>query len=208
MKSKVDYSLYLVTDRSLMSTETLAEAVEQAIKGGCTMVQLREKAVDSLEFYEIAKNLKAVTDEYQVPLLINDRVDIALAVDATGVHVGQRDLPAEVVRKLIGRDKLLGVSVTNLEEALAAAAAGADYLGVGAMYSTGTKGDAHLVSLEQLTEITTKVKLPAVVIGGINRETISNFAGKGIAGAAVVSGIISQPNITAAAQELLNLFRG
>lgn len=208
MKSKADYSLYLVTDRSLMSTQTLEEAVEQAIRGGCTMVQLREKTVDSLEFYEIAKKLKAVTDEYQVPLLINDRVDIALAVDATGVHVGQSDLPAGVVRQLIGRDKLLGVSVTNLEEALAAAAAGADYLGVGAMYATGTKDNARLVSMEQLTEITTKVKLPVVVIGGINRETIGNFAGRGIAGAAVVSGIISQPNITAATQELLSLFRG
>lgn len=139
MKPKIDYSIYLVTDRDLMSTETLEEAVEKAIIGGCTLIQLREKDCSSLDFYNTAVRVKEITDKHNIPLIINDRVDIALAVDAAGVHVGQSDIPAAIVRKVIGNDKILGVSTGSVNEALEAEKNGADYLGVGAMYSTGTK---------------------------------------------------------------------
>jgi thiamine-phosphate pyrophosphorylase len=138
--------------------------------------------------------------------MINDRVDIALAVGAEGVHVGQSDLPCRVVRKMIGPDKILGVSASNLEEAVTAQADGADYLGVGAMYATGTKTDANLTTLEQLRAIRTAVRVPIVVIGGINKKTLPNFAGIGIDGAAVVSAIVSAPDVTKAAREIRVLF--
>ena len=143
MKNKIDYTLYLCTDRDLMSTDTIEESVEQAVKGGCTVVQLREKNCSSKEFYELAVRVKEITDRYHVPLIINDRVDIALAVDAAGVHIGQSDLPASVVRNIIGKDKILGVSAARREEALKAVEDGADYLGVGAMFATNTKTDAR-----------------------------------------------------------------
>ena len=131
-----------------MSTDTLEEAVEQAVQGGCTVVQLREKDCTSLEFYETARSIRKITDRYKVPLIINDRVDIALAVDADGVHVGQSDLPASVVRRILGPDKIIGVSAGTLAEALQAEAEGADYLGVGAMYATSTKEDADVTTIE------------------------------------------------------------
>ena len=208
MKSNIDYSLYLCTDRELMSTITIEEAVEQAILGGCTVIQLREKECSSLGFYETACNVKAITDKYHIPLIINDRVDIALAVDAGGVHVGQSDLPCSVVRKMIGKDKIIGVSASNLEEALQAEKDGADYLGVGAMYSTNTKTDAKIVTIEELKAIRKTVKIPIVVIGGINQDTLENFKGYGIDGLAVVSAIISQKDIKCAANELLHMFKG
>ena len=135
-----------------MSTPTLEEAVKQAIAGGCTMVQLREKAISSMEFYETALRIKAITEVCKVPLIINDRVDIALAVNADGVHIGQSDLPARVVRQLIG-DRIMGVSASSTAEAVRAVTDGADYLGVGAMYPTGTKTDAALVTMAELQEI-------------------------------------------------------
>ena len=207
MKSKPDYTLYLVTDRELMRTHTLEAAVEQALIGGCTMIQLREKALSAREFYHAALSVKAITDRYRAPLIINDRADIALAADADGVHIGQGDLPAERVRKLIG-DRLLGVSVANVEQARRAAAEGADYLGVGAMYPTGTKTDAALVSMAELQRIRSAVSLPLVVIGGINAKTAPAFAGTGIDGLAVVSAVIAQADIAGAARELIKLFRG
>nr|WP_295970316.1 thiamine phosphate synthase [uncultured Bacillus sp.] len=206
-KKNVDYTLYLCTDRSLMSTNTLEEAVERAIRGGCTLVQLREKNCSSLEFYQTALKVKTITDRYNVPLIINDRVDIALAVDAAGIHVGQSDLPASVVRQIIGPDKLLGVSAANLIEAVQAEKDGADYLGVGAMYATATKKDTRPVSLEELKEIRHKVKIPIVVIGGINKNTVMNFKDFGIDGLAIVSAVIAQDNIEQAAQELLQMFK-
>ena len=135
MKPKIDYSVYLVTDRDLMSTETIEEAIEQAIAGGTTLIQLREKECSSLDFYNTAVKVKEICDKNKVPLLINDRLDIALAVDADGVHVGQSDLPASVVRKIIGEDKIIGVSAGNLKDAVKAERDGADYIGVGAMYA-------------------------------------------------------------------------
>ena len=147
-----------------------------------------------------------MTDAYGVPLIINDRVDIALAVDAAGVHVGQGDLPAKEVRRIIGPDKLLGVSASNLEEAVCAVQDGADYLGVGAMFATGTKTDANLTSMEELHRIRQTVQVPIVVIGGVNRATIPLFAGSGIDGVAVVSAIVASSDIPAAAKELKELF--
>lgn len=207
MQSDVDYTLYLVTDRELMSTETLEEAVSQAIYGGCTMIQLREKAISSLEYYQTAIKIKTITDKHKIPLIINDRVDVALAVDADGVHVGQNDLPPHVVRKLIG-NKLLGVSVSTAEEAIRAMEDGADYIGVGAMYPTGTKTDAKLVSIDELIRIRNAVSIPIVVIGGINKKTIPDFRGTGIDGLAIVSAVISQKDIVGASKELIKKFKG
>jgi len=206
MKPEIDYSIYLVTDSKLMSTAAMEEAVEQAIKGGCTLVQLREKRLCTLDFYHIAAKVKAVTDRYGVPLIINDRIDIALAVDAEGVHIGQSDLPAKVARKMIGSNKILGVSAANIYEAKQAQKDGADYLGVGAMFATGTKTDAKLVSMKALKDIRAATPLPIVVIGGINKNTIPLFANTKIDGIAVVSAIISEKNITLATSVLKELF--
>ena len=195
-----DYTLYLVTDRQLMSCDSLTEAVEQAILGGCTMIQLREKELSSLEFYNQAVAVKQVTDKYHIPLIINDRIDIAMAVQATGVHIGQHDLPAE--------NMLLGVSASSIAEAIQAQQDGADYLGVGAMFPTGTKTDADSVSMEELQKIRTAVSLPIVVIGGINKGNAGRFKPMGIDGLAVVSAIIAQSDIKAAAAELKDLFCG
>ena len=206
MKPDVDYTLYLVTDRSLMSSNTIEESVEQAVLGGCTLVQLREKDVSSRGFYETAVRVREVTSRLKIPLIINDRVDIAIAVDADGVHVGQEDLPADVVRSMIGPDKIVGVSAANLAEAMAAATAGADYIGVGAMYATGTKTDAAITTMDELRKIRQTVTLPIVVIGGINKETAPDFAVTGIDGLAVVSAIVAQDDVSAAATELKALF--
>lgn len=203
-----DYTLYLVTDRQLMSCDSLTEAVEQAILGGCTMIQLREKELPSLEFYNQAVAVKQVTERYHIPLIINDRIDIAMAVQAAGVHIGQHDLPAATVRKVIGENMLLGVSASSIVEAIQAQQDGADYLGVGAMFPTGTKTDADSVSMEELQKIRTAVSLPIVVIGGINKGNAGRFKPMGIDGLAVVSAIIAQSDIKAAAAELKDLFCG
>jgi len=201
-----DYSLYLVTDRSLMTTNTLSEAVEQAILGGCTMVQLREKNISSLDFFKLATEIKAITDNFGVPLIINDRIDIALAVHAAGVHIGQSDIPASIVREIIGDDMLMGVSASSVSEAIQAQEDGADYLGVGAMFPTGTKPDAAFVSMNELQNIRQSVALPIVAIGGINKENAGLFHDMGIDGLAVVSAIIAQPDIRLAASELKRIF--
>lgn len=208
MKNKklLDYSLYLCTDRDLMSAQTMEEAVEQAILGGCTMVQLREKECSGRDFYITALNVKKITDKYKVPFIINDRVDIALAVDADGVHVGQSDLSADIVRKLLGEDKIVGVSARTMEEAKKAQENGADYIGVGAMYTTNTKKDAKSVTIEELKKIREEVGIPIVVIGGINKERVKDFKGIRIDGLAVVSAIIAQKDIKKAATELKEEF--
>ena len=205
---KSDYSLYLVTDRMLMRTKTLGEAVEQAVIGGCTMVQLREKEISSLDFYVLASEMKKITDRYSIPLIINDRIDIAMAVGATGVHIGQKDIPADIARKLIGKNMLLGVSTASVAEAVNAAKAGADYLGVGAMFPTGTKPDAGFVSMEELGRIRKAVDIPIVVIGGISKENAMLFQPMGIDGLAVVSAVIAQPDIKKSAADLKSLFFG
>ncbi|CDZ24943.1 Thiamine-phosphate synthase [[Clostridium] cellulosi] len=205
MKPEIDYRLYLVTDRTLMSTPTLEEAVEQAIEGGATLIQLREKTASSLDFYNIAKRIKRITDARNIPLIINDRLDIALAVDAAGVHVGQEDIPARIVRSIIGDEKILGVSVSNLQEAVKAQEDGADYIGVGAIFATGTKKDADIVSMEELKRIRAGVRLPIVAIGGINAKNVTSFDGIGINGIAVVSALISAKDIAGEAKKLKKL---
>ena len=206
MNKTIDYTLYLCTDRGLMSTPTLEEAVESAIRGGITLVQLREKDCSSREFYDTAVSIKTLCDRYDVPLIINDRLDIALAVDAAGVHVGQTDLPADVVRSIVGPDKIIGVSTATVEEARKAFADGADYIGVGAMFATGTKKNTRSVTMERLAEIRAAVDLPIVVIGGINETNCAQFNGTGVNGLAVVSAIIAKPDIEAAARNLRNIF--
>ena len=205
---KSDYSLYLVPDRMLMSTKTLGEAVEQAVIGGCTMVQLREKEILSLDFYVLASEMKKITDRYGIPLIINDRMDIAMAVGAAGIHIGQKDIPADIARKVIGKDMLLGVSAVSAAEAVNAAKAGADYLGVGAMFPTRTKPDAGFVSMEELGRIRKAVDIPIVVIGGISKENAMLFQPMGIDGLAVVSAVIAQPDIRKSAADLKSLFLG
>lgn len=201
----VDYTLYLCTDRGLMTSRTVEQSVEQAVCGGASVIQLREKHLSSRDFYETALKVREVTARYHVPFLVNDRADIALAVGADGVHVGQSDLPCTAVRRMMGEDALIGVSVSTVEEALAAQADGADYLGVGAMFATGTKEDAAVVSRDTLRAIRAAVDLPIVIIGGVNAATIPQFAGLGIDGAAVVSAIVAQPDIEAAARNLRQL---
>ncbi len=205
---KPDYSLYLVTDRMRMSTRTLGEAVEQAVIGGCTLVQLREKDISALDFYTLALEIKKITDRYGIPLIINDRIDIAMAAGAGGVHIGQRDIPADIARKVIGKDMLLGVSVGSAVEAIDAVKAGADYLGVGAMFPTGTKPDAGFVSMEELGRIRKAVDIPIVVIGGISRENAMLFRPMGVDGLAVVSAVIAKPDIKKSAADLKSLFLG
>ncbi len=207
MKPKIDYKLYLVTDRAMLGGRRLEDAVEAALRGGCTLVQIREKEADSRDFYETALRVKQVTDRHGAPLIINDRADIALAVDAAGVHVGQTDLPVAAARRIVGPERLVGVSAANLAEALAARDAGADYLGVGAMFATGTKPGADLSGFGELRRIRAAVDIPIVVIGGINLQTIPSFRGLGVDGYAVVSALLAQPDIEAAARELAEACR-
>lgn len=205
-KSKIDYSLYLCTDRSLMTAPTLEQAVNDAIKGGCTVVQLREKHATSREFYQLALSLKRITGYYGIPLIINDRLDIAAAVNAEGVHLGQKDLPADIARAVLGEEKIIGVSANNLQAAINAELDGADYIGVGAVFQTSTKTDTKPVTIDKLREIRSAVTIPMVAIGGIKRSNISQLNGTGINGVAVVSAVIGSKNITAAARELKALF--
>lgn len=208
MKPEMDYSLYLVTDRALAGERDFEDLVGRAIRGGCTLVQLREKEASSGEFYERALRLKKITDYFHVPLIIDDRIDIMLAVDAAGVHLGQSDLPAEAARQIIGPDKILGVSARTVEDAEKAESDGADYLGVGAVYPTTTKGDAEKVSREELEKICSTVSIPVVVIGGLNARNIPSLEGSGISGVAVVSAIMAQDRPEEAARLLKDTVYG
>lgn len=208
MKPEMDYSLYLVTDRALAGERDFEDLVGRAIRGGCTLVQLREKEASYGEFYERALRLKKVTDYFHVPLIIDDRIDIMLAVDAAGVHLGQSDLPAEAARQIIGPDKILGVSARTVEDAEKAESDGADYLGVGAVYPTTTKGDAEKVSREELEKICSTVSIPVVAIGGLNARNIPSLEGSGISGVAVVSAIMAQDRPEEAARLLKDTVYG
>lgn len=189
-KKQVNYGLYLVTDENSMEQRDFLETVEKALAGGVTLVQLREKECSSREFYLRGKELHQLTKAYNVPLIINDRIDLALAIGAEGVHLGQKDLPVSVARKLAGDDMIIGVSAATLEEAVAAEKQGADYLGVGALYPTGTKTDTRPVSCETLEEIVRTVSIPVVAIGGITRERLQEVLDSGVHGVAVVSAIL------------------
>ena len=206
MKPDMNYTLYLCTDRRLMTTDTLEEAVELAIQGGVTVVQLREKDCTSREFYEEAEKVKAITDAYEIPLLINDRLDIALAVGADGVHLGQTDIPVWAARDILGADKIVGATANTLEKAEEAWKSGADYLGVGDFFGTSTKADTIHVTLEELAAIKKQVEIPVVAIGGINAENISSLKATGVDGAAVISAILAKRDITAAAETLISNF--
>ena len=187
--------LYAVTDRSWLGTQTLAQQVEQALRGGATCVQLREKELNPEDFLSEAKQIKTLCARYGVPLIINDNVELALKVDADGVHVGQEDMDARDVRNLIGADKILGVTAKTIEQAQNAQLAGADYLGSGAVFGSTTKPNARPMSRELLQTICASVSIPVVAIGGIHRGNIASLAGTGIRGAAVVSGIFAAADI-------------
>lgn len=189
-----------------MSDASIEECVEKSLKGGVSVVQIREKDCPGKEFLQIAKSVKEITRRYGVPLIINDRVDVAIAVGADGVHVGQDDLPCAIVRSMVGEDMIIGVSASSLTEALKAQQDGADYIGVGAMFATDTKTDAKVVTMEELDRIRREVSIPIVVIGGINKTTLPDFIGKGIDGIAVVSAIVSQNDVESAARELKSMF--
>ena len=203
----VDYTLYLVTDRDVLRGRDLIKCIEESSLGGVTLVQLREKNVTSREFYEIAIKVKEVTSRYNIPLIINDRLDIALAIDADGLHIGQKDLPASVARKILGKDKILGVSAATLQESLKAEKDGADYLGVGAVFSTSTKKDTRDVSYETLSSITSSVNIPVVAIGGINEKNVTKLKESNIDGIAVISCILGKEDVKGAAEKMLDRFK-
>ena len=206
--SEKKLTLYAVTDRKwLQDGQTLAGQVEQAILGGVTVVQLREKHASAAEFLAFAQEVKQVTDRYQVPLIINDNLEVALAVDAAGIHVGQEDLAAAAVRQKIGDKKVVGVSAQTVEQALAAEQAGADYLGVGAVFPTSSKDDAVEVDFATLQAICQAVQIPVVAIGGITAENMTALQGSGIVGVAVISAIFGKPYVKKAAQELADKWK-
>lgn len=199
---KKDLLLYAVTDRSWLNGHTLYQDVEAALRGGATFVQLREKNLDEEHFLEEAKEIKELCKKYQVPFVINDNVDIALAMDADGVHVGQSDMEAGSVRETLGPDKIIGVSAQTVEQAILAQERGADYLGVGAVFPTGSKDDAEEVSRETLRAICAAVDIPVIAIGGISTENVKELAGSGICGIAVISALFAKPDIEEATREL------
>lgn len=207
MVGQVDWTFYLVTDRRWLGGRTLWDSVEAAIRGGATVVQLREKEIPSRDYLDLARRVKAVTDRAEVPLIIDDRLDIALAVDADGVHVGPEDLPVAAVRRLLGPDRIVGASACTLEEALRFQDEGADYLGVGAVFPTATKGGTESVSLEQLRRIKAAVRIPVVGIGGITADNAPVVMETGVDGVAVVSAVMAQPDIGEAALRLSALLK-
>ena len=202
---KKDLLLYAVTDRTWLGDETLYQQAEKTLKGGATFIQLREKHLDDAAFLEEAVELKELCHRYHVPFVINDNVEIALKMDADGVHVGQSDMEAGNVREKLGPDKIIGVSAQTVEQAVLAEQRGADYLGVGAVFPTGSKDDADDVSHETLKAICEAVSIPVIAIGGISRNNVMELAGSGICGIAVISAIFAQPDIEAAPKELRTL---
>ena len=197
--------LYLVTDRKWLGEESLETVVEKAIKNGVSFVQLREKDLSPAEFKDLALKLKEVTDKYHIPLLINDNVEVAREVATDGVHIGQKDMDVQEARELIGVEKILGVSASTIKEAKKAEEDGADYIGVGAIFPTGSKDDAEAVSIETLKEINKAVNIPVVAIGGINKTNIASLKGTGIDGVAVISAILAENDIAGASRELRKL---
>ena len=194
--------LYAVTDRTWLNGETLYEQVEKAIKGGVTFVQLREKNLDEKSFLNEALEIQILCKKYNIPFVINDNVEIARKINADGVHVGQSDMKAENVRAILGNDKILGVSAQTVEQALYAQKEGADYIGVGAVFPTGSKLDADNVSLDTLKEICSAVNIPVVAIGGIGIDNVSKLKNSGITGIAVISAIFASDDIELATKNL------
>lgn len=201
MKPQFDLTLYLVTDPRLSGGD-LPGKVEAAIQGGVTLVQLREKEADSRKFLDTALRVREVTERYRVPLIINDRIDIALACDAAGVHLGQQDIPCAIARKILGPDKLIGVTAKTVKQALQAEQDGADYLGCGALFPSGAKPEAQPMTLSTLSEILAAVHIPVTAIGGISADNVHLPVEAGANGVAVVSAILGQPDVCAAARKL------
>ena len=195
--------LYAVTDRSWLGSETLYEQVEKALKGGVTLVQLREKTLDEAAFEKEGQELLELCHHYNVPLIINDTVELAKKIHADGVHIGQSDMEIKNARELLGADKIIGVTAKTIEQAKAAEAAGADYLGSGAVFGTSTKADAKPMELDLFQEICESVTIPVVAIGGINADNVLRLKGRKMAGAAVVSGIFACEDIEKGTRELL-----
>lgn len=200
--------LYAVTDRTWLNDDTLYEQIEKAIKGGVTFVQLREKKLDEESFLNEALEIQKLCRKYNIPFVINDNVEIAKEINADGVHVGQSDMKAENVRAILGGDKVLGVSVQTVEQAMLAERQGADYLGVGAVFPTGSKADAEDVSYETLKAICEAVNIPVVAIGGINDGNVLKLKGSGISGIAVISAIFAAEDIESATKSLKQLTAG
>lgn len=195
MKAQPDYSIYLVTDDGCLQGRALLDCVREALEGGVTLVQYRAKTASSAEMYAEALQLKALCDSFNVPLIINDRLDIAMAVGAAGVHLGQDDLPCAAARRILGEDYIIGVSAHNPAEAAEALRSGADYLGCGAVFGTATKADVKKLGTEGLTAICREKGLPVVGIGGVTADNYREVRAAGADGAAIVSGILAQPDI-------------
>lgn len=202
MKAQPDYSIYLVTDESCLQGRALVDCVREALEGGVTLVQYRAKTASSAEMYAEALQLKALCDSFNVPLIINDRLDIAMAVGAAGVHLGQDDLPCAAARRILGEDYLIGVSAHNPAEAKAALQSGADYLGCGAVFGTATKADVKKLGTEGLAAICKAKGLPVVGIGGVTADNYREVRAAGADGAAIVSGILAQPDIRATVEAI------
>ncbi|WP_434297958.1 thiamine phosphate synthase [Clostridium sporogenes] len=200
----LNYELYLITDRRFLKGRELKKVVEDAILGGVTIVQVREKDVSTREFYNVAKEVKEVTDHYKVPIIINDRLDIAQAIDAHGVHLGQKDMHLNIARRILGKDKIIGISVGNIKEALEAENNGADYLGIGTIFPTGSKKDVDaIIGIDGLSKIKNNISIPSVAIGGINKTNFKDVLNTGIEGISVISAILGEDDISIAANNLL-----
>lgn len=202
MKAQPDYSIYLVTDDGCLQGRALLDCVSEALDGGVTLVQYRTKTASSAEMYAEALQLKALCDSFNVPLIINDRLDIAMAVGAAGVHLGQDDLPCAAARKILGEDYIIGVSAHNPAEAKAALQSGADYLGCGAVFGTATKADVQKLGTDGLAAICKAKGLPVVGIGGVTADNYREVRAAGADGAAIVSGILAQPDIRATVEAI------
>ena len=197
------FRLYLVTNRYQDSVESFLEKIETACRSGVTIVQLREKNLTTNQYYQLAKQVKEITDAYQVPLIIDDRLDVCLAVDAAGLHIGDDELPVSVARKVLGPDKILGVTAKTVKRALEAEEGGANYLGTGAIFPTTTKENAPIALISTLKTICQRVAIPVVAIGGLTSENIDQLAATGIAGVAVVRDLMQAEDIEAKTQAFL-----
>jgi thiamine-phosphate pyrophosphorylase len=205
--NKIDLSLYLITNSDNKTDEEYLNIVEEAIKGGVTTVQIREKKKSSKEFYELGIKLKEITDNHKIKLIVNDRIDIALTIDADGVHIGQNDIKAEIARKIIGNEKILGVSASNINDAIKAEENGADYIGSGAIFPTKTKNDVKKLSIDELRNIVDSVNIPVVAIGGLNENNIHKLKDTKVKGLCFVSAIMNSKNPKKTAQEILKTFK-
>ncbi|MBZ9570027.1 thiamine phosphate synthase [Methanobrevibacter sp. TMH8] len=201
----IDYSLYLVTNRAGKTEEEFITTIEQAILGGVTVVQLREKDLSTGKFYRLASKVKELTSKYDIPLIINDRLDIALAINADGVHVGQSDMPGDIVRSIIGKNKILGISAATIKDTIKAEKDGADYIGSGAIFPTQTK-DADCITIDYLKEIVNAVNIPIIAIGGLTEDNIESLVNTNIGGISLVSAIMESNNPKKTVQKLKTEF--